>query len=641
MVQVVLASAGLLAAGLGVPVMAQGQVQATARAAGQGTGQAGRLVETAFAMPRIEAPADRDGWQGDEVDSFRPLDAADAARVREVFALQRAGQSERAASISKGLPDDPVLGEILADRYLASDARPDQASLRQWLRRWDDLPDAGAIRHLLSDLSRGRTTPPETASEPAWKADQDMVAPPEEADAVGVVFEREPLLDRTVQARLAEGDAGARSALRLVAASRRIDPFYAATLYAEIAQASFTSGDDDLASHAARIALQRSEGSVGLAAYVAGLAAWRQGQIPLARSFFEQASRAPFTAAGTRAGAAFWAARAHRRLHDDAAWGAWMRRAAASSRTFYGMLAARMLDRTAAAPVTVADAPVPDDRAAPPAGTPVLSEIDVQAVAATPEGWRAFALLQVGQSRRAEAALRQLWPRAQDDPALCRSIMLVARAAGMDGLSTQLAAILRPKDDERQDAGRFPMPRLQPRRGFIVNPALVYALTRLESNFDSRAVSGAGAHGLMQIMPVTAQFVMGEPRGFRGSRVLHDPAVNLEVGQRYLTYLAGQDETRGDLIRLLASYNAGPNALAHWSDGRIEASGGDPLLFIETLPARETRDFVHRALSYLWIYTARMELPAPSLDTLAQGGWPRFDVEQKMADARPRVVASR
>ena len=628
MVQVTLASAALLAAGLGVPVMAQDQ--------GQSAGQNGPLVETAFAMPRIE-PARRDGWQGDEVTSYGPLHASEAARIREVFALQRSGQVDQAAKLTRRLPDDPMLGEILADRYLSSGARPEQGALRQWLKRWDDLPDAGAIRHLLSDLSRGRTTPPGMASAPAWVG-QAAAAPPEEADPVGEGFERNPLLDRTVQGRLAEGDGGARSALRLVAATRRIDPFYAATLYAEIARASFTSGDDDTALRAARIALQRSEGSVGLAAYIAGLASWRQDRIPQARVFFEQASRAPSTAAGTRAGAAFWAARAHRRLHDETAWRAWMERAAASSHTFYGMLAARMLDRTVAPSAVAADDAVPDDRGPPASGAPVLGEIDVQAVAATPEGWRAFALLQVGQSQRAERALRQLWPRAQDDPALCRSIMLVARAAGMDDLSAQLAAILRVRDDEPRDAGNFPMPRLRPHRGFTINPALVYALTRLESNFDSRAVSGAGAHGLMQIMPVTAQFVMGPSRSFRGSRVLHDPAVNLEVGQRYLTYLAGQDETRGDLIRLLASYNAGPNALAHWSDGRAETSG-DPLLFIETLPARETRDFVHRALSYLWIYTARMNLPAPSLDTLAQGGWPRFDVEQKMAGAKPQTVA--
>ncbi len=615
-VRVALASAALLVVGIGVPVMAHEQQ----------SGRADAVVEAAFAMPRSVVAADQGGWHDDEVGIFRPLAGADAARIREIFALQQAGQLEQAAAATRRMRDAPLLGDILADRYLSS-GNTDQRSLREWLRRWDDLPDADAIRHRLSDLSRGRTTLPATMSEPM----QQAAALPEEADPVEAAFARNPLLDRTVQARMDQGASGARSALRLVAATRHIDPLYAAMLRAEIARALFTAGEDGLALHTARIALQGSGGSIGLAAYVAGLAAWRQGQIPLARSFFEQASRAALVAASTRAGAAFWAARTHRRLHQEAAWLAWMQRAAESPHTFYGMLATRMLDQTTAPLVAVADGTA--------SGAGVLGEIDVEAVAATPEGWRAFALLQVGQSRRAEAALRQLWPRVQDDPALCRSIMLVARAAGMAALSARLDVIVQARDDQPQDAGHFPMPRLQPHRGFTVNPALVYALTRLESNFDSKAVSGAGAHGLMQIMPVTASFVMGEQPG-RSSRRLHDPAVNLEIGQRYLTYLAGQDGTHGDLIRLLASYNAGPNAVARWNDARADASGDDPLLFIETLPVRETRDFVHRALSYLWIYAARMTMPAPSLDVLARGGWPRFDDEQKMAGARPEVVAT-
>ena len=233
---------------------------------------------------------------------------------------------------------------------------------------------------------------------------------------------------------------------------------------------------------------------------------------------------------------------------------------------------------------------------------------------------------------------------------LCRSVALLARAAGLSNLSAQLATVLQVRDrivggihdrgGAPLDAARFPMPRLQPRRGFTVNPALVYALTRVESNFDSRAVSGAGAHGLMQVMPVTARYMQdqaapGHPTAPVSASRLRNPAVNLELGQDYVLYLAGQDGVRGDLIRLLASYNAGPNALSSWN---MDASAGDPLLYIESLPNTETRNFVHRALAYLWIYAGRMGQPAPSLDTLAQGGWPRFAAEQKLARVIPAAA---
>lgn len=51
---------------------------------------------------------------------------------------------------------------------------------------------------------------------------------------------------------------------------------------------------------------------------------------------------------------------------------------------------------------------------------------------------------------------------------------------------------------------------------------------------------------------------------------------------------------------------------------------GDPLLFIEAIPIDETRAFVPRVLAHTWLYAARLRLPAPSLDDLAAGSWPRY-----------------
>ena len=51
---------------------------------------------------------------------------------------------------------------------------------------------------------------------------------------------------------------------------------------------------------------------------------------------------------------------------------------------------------------------------------------------------------------------------------------------------------------------------------------------------------------------------------------------------------------------------------------------GDPLLFIETIPIDETRAYVTRVLTHTWLYAAQMRLPAPSLEALASGAWPRF-----------------
>jgi soluble lytic murein transglycosylase-like protein len=183
-----------------------------------------------------------------------------------------------------------------------------------------------------------------------------------------------------------------------------------------------------------------------------------------------------------------------------------------------------------------------------------------------------------------------------------------------------MAAALQSQDGHRHEELRFPVPRLRPAGGFSVDPALVYALTRLESNFDPAAISPAGARGLMQIMPATAQYITGDL--FYAAARLHEPSSNLQIGQRYINYLSQLDGLRNDLIRMLASYNSGPGNFLRW--GPEIRDNGDPLLFIEAIPVNETRAFVAHALIYSWIYAARMHLPAPSLEELADGEFPRF-----------------
>ena len=72
----------------------------------------------------------------------------------------------------------------------------------------------------------------------------------------------------------------------------------------------------------------------------------------------------------------------------------------------------------------------------------LISQADVDAVAATPQGWRAFALLQVGQPDRAEAELRGLWSKASTNPVFARSLLMVASAAGLTDCAAQMAAAL-------------------------------------------------------------------------------------------------------------------------------------------------------------------------------------------------------
>lgn len=398
-----------------------------------------------------------------------------------------------------------------------------------------------------------------------------------------------------------------RASQALALASRAASANRQAELRAGMAQGLFFANDDEGALREADAAMQTAP-DLELAGFVAGLAAWRLGQPALARVAFESAAEAASGSAALQAAAAFWAARAHLRTGDAAGYIPWMTRAASHAGTFYGLLARHTLGLGLASDTDFAW------------GRETLSEADVAAIAATPEGERAFALLQLNQRDEAEQAFRRLWLHL-DSGSARHALLRVVRSAKLPDLAKQMAGLLgNPVAPSNLD---LPVPRLKPDGGFRLNPALVYALARVESNFDAGAVSSAGARGLMQISPASVGLdADGSAPGTDATDRLADPATNLKLGQRYVLTLSHFPGIKGDLIRMLAGYNSGPGNLARWSADIHDQD--DPLLFLEAIPIDETRAFVPAILTNMWLYAARFGRPAPSLDELAAGAWPRF-----------------
>ena len=137
-----------------------------------------------------------------------------------------------------------------------------------------------------------------------------------------------------------------------------------------------------------------------------------------------------------------------------------------------------------------------------------------------------------------------------------------------------------------------------------LNPAVIFGLVRRESAFNEDAHSPVGARGLMQIMPKTGrQIARHFNERWRGGNSLYNPDVNIKYGAYYYQKLLTQFD--GHYALALAAYNAGPSKVKKWlpEDKNMPAD-----IWIETIPYKETREYVSAVLAYTLIYQQRAQI---------------------------------
>ena len=153
----------------------------------------------------------------------------------------------------------------------------------------------------------------------------------------------------------------------------------------------------------------------------------------------------------------------------------------------------------------------------------------------------------------------------------------------------------------------YPITEMVP-DGLPVSRALALAISRRESEFDPAAQSPAGARGLMQVMPATAQTVAKElGEDFTTGRLTIDPPFNVRIGSTYLRDLADQF---GPAVALIAAgYNAGPGRPKKWiaEFGDPRSADVDVVDWVETIPFTETRTYVMRVVEGVVIYRAQLK----------------------------------
>jgi soluble lytic murein transglycosylase len=567
---------------------------------------AGLAVLPAFAAAPQISPSPAAAPAPSEAALPELLSAADAALYRRLLALQAEGGTGAADKLIASLKDRRLLGHVLAARYLDARARPSYGDLAAWLAAYADQPEAGRLYRLAQKMHRpaGAPAPHTPAGGPALGGNgDDDPAWRDQAFRFGAEDKSGRALEAKIRDALKHDNVVLAQHL-LAQPGERLDATFTDALKIEIATRLFADGHDlealALAQQAARSAKKLPQAS-----WIAGLASWRLNKREQAQKYFVAAADSPSAVPSMVAAASFWAGRAAMVTRHPQDWTRWMSRAAANPTSFYGLLAARALGRDG------------DFNWALPA----LRSAELSQLQSYPGVARALMLIQIGEREAAEAELRQV---AQRVPAAQQPLLLtIAERGGMPGLATRLAGLLHKAGGPRYDSALFPVPPWTPRAGFTLNRALIYAIMRQESHFDPDAKSRAGALGLMQLMPGTAQHVDKRRGGTPQSRErLSDPEINVGLAQRLIGQLLGEEQVRGNLFRLAAAYNGGLGKLTRMQEKG--APGSDPLLFIESIPSAETRLFLEHILSNYWIYQTRFGQPTNSLDALAAGDWPIY-----------------
>ena len=266
----------------------------------------------------------------------------------------------------------------------------------------------------------------------------------------------------------------------------------------------------------------------------------------------------------------------------------------AGQSSYFGYLAADRQD----APYALCSTPLAADQAAQ------------QAVLAIPGVQRAFELFAVDMLKQA----RREWSQAlaNADAQTIRQAVILANERGW---YDRAVFAFNKGDALHFYTLRFP---LASQDGLVpqaqqagIDPSWAYGILRVESAWMTDAQSAADARGLMQLVPSTAAGVARRNGlAWNGGDSLYDPAVNIQLGTRYLSQMA--DRFDGSTWLASAAYNAGAARVGQWVDARSKLP---PDLFVATIPFKETREYVARVMYYSVIYDWRLHGTAAPMST--------------------------
>lgn len=565
---------------------------------------AGPGVKKSVSKNLLEQKRVKLGYFSEDVPAV--LSQTDVRLYKKMFRLQRNLQRSQVAGLVPQLQNRELMGHLIAERLLHPNTKAPYADLKKWLDRYGDHSMAPTIYDLAkkrqpNNDKYGPKKPPMVLASVAKYSDPDEELTKE---VVQNTRKRQALLRKLKKYR--QKEYYSKSIIQLSKSETKDllgeDTWAEVTL--RLARSILNYGDFKRPERLARMVINHTEFRRSEALWVAGFSNYKLGDYERSASFLRKLSYSVPRNSKYFAKAAFWAGKAYDHMKRDSMSRVFYSLASQDSDSFYGQIAAEKAGR----------------KRYWAWGAPSISTKDKQFLFSDPLVRRVIALAQIGEHGLAQDELRLIHSRVPYD--MDMSLLALASQLNLPNIQMSLARNLK-EQNMVYYGGLYPEPKAwEPRGGYEVDKALIHAVMRQESAFKPGVKSRAGARGLMQVMPNTAKFVRRQQnRPVYSRSALYNPSVNMSLGQDYLKYLMGKLD--GDVVKVIASYNAGPGNVGKWVEKDI--GNADPLLFIESIPFTETRKYVKHVLSNLWMYQDRYASKDGGLSVLAQNNWPVYE----------------
>ncbi|MDR1826112.1 MAG: lytic transglycosylase domain-containing protein [Rickettsiales bacterium] len=539
------------------------------------------------------------------------LSEKDAQTYAEIFKFQGKGRYDKAKKLESEIEDRILMGDVLYQRYMAKDYYSSGAEVKDWMDKYYKHPGAEAI----FKLSKKKGVPARYPSLPKIaNAKTEPGAFNESWTAKKYYGWAGHSVGRCQSAIKKRNFKTAESILNDKKFIKNADETDWGRLAGRLAFAHYTRGNFD---SAMEWGIKSAEKNSEFGLWTAGLLSFKNGDFKTSRKYFEKMLALDHINTNRKIEAAFWAGRAAWENGDNsAARKHWRFAMTARPAAFYGAMSATMLGgRPRYSFYEVA-----------------ISGDEIDELMKTKYGKSALALIQIDQKELAESHLKYLITKDAPDGIL-HAVHALSASEELPRAALHVAPVIKERDILEIDnnvilTASFPLPQWEPRGGWNIDRALLFAIARQESRFKTNAKSRAGATGLLQLMPGTARLTANK-RGVRISALdLTKAEDSMFLGQHHVKDLFALENVDNNIIKMLVSYNAGNGRLKGF-EKNFETD--DPLLYIESFPATETRQYVKSVMSNLWLYRARLDQPSDDLDDLARGIWPRYSAHDNDA----------